>query len=241
MVYGDSEARLGEAGVAGWHVVTKLPAVPGTCPDLDAWVRAAVAASLERLQTGRVAGLLLHRPQQLLEPRGAELFAALQSLKADRLVDQIGVSISDPAELDELCCRFAFDLVQAPFNVFDRRLATSGWLARLHRDGVAVHARSAFLQGLLLLDAGARPAQFAPWQPLFEQWQQWLEAEQVPSVQACLAVGLAEPAIDRVIVGVDSLRHLEEIVAAANATPVVPPMSLTTNDTGLINPARWAQ
>ena len=36
-------------------------------------------------------------------------------------------------------------------NIIDRRLELSGWLERLSDEGVEVHARSVFLQGLLLM------------------------------------------------------------------------------------------
>jgi predicted aldo/keto reductase-like oxidoreductase len=36
MLYGDSEAALGRIGVAGWQVVSKLPAVPAGCEDVPA-------------------------------------------------------------------------------------------------------------------------------------------------------------------------------------------------------------
>src|SRR5688572_16931975 len=70
IAYGDSERRLGRVGVQHWHIVTKLPAVDKDCTDVEAWVRTAVAGSLERLRVPRLHGLLLHRPEQLLtEPR----------------------------------------------------------------------------------------------------------------------------------------------------------------------------
>src|SRR4051812_7806276 len=42
IAYGDSERLLGEIGVADWRVVSKLPALPPECSDIDAWVRESV-------------------------------------------------------------------------------------------------------------------------------------------------------------------------------------------------------
>ena len=69
---------------------------------------------------------------QLLDQRGSALTKRLLDLKDRGTVEKIGVSVSGPDDLDALSPRFAFDLVQAPFNVIDRRTATSGWLHRLH-------------------------------------------------------------------------------------------------------------
>ena len=63
----------------------------------------------------------------------------------------------DAADLALVMSRFTPDLVQLPFNALDDRLAVSGWLHRLKAVGVEIHARSAFLQGLLLMDPATLP------------------------------------------------------------------------------------
>ena len=128
IAYGESEKRLGEIGVRSWQIISKLPVIPEDCPDILQWVTEAVGGSMQRLKVNKLYGLLLHRPEQLLKKNGDSLFGILQSLKEDGVVDKIGVSIYDPSELDTLCTRFQFDIVQAPFNILDRRLIDSGWL-----------------------------------------------------------------------------------------------------------------
>lgn len=238
--YGACEQRLGEIGIGHWRVVTKLPAVPDDCPDISGWVRSNVAGSMGRLKIKRLYGLLLHRPQQLLSPAGDDLYRAMVALKNEFKVEKIGVSIYDPEELDTLWPRFRFDLVQAPHNVMDRRIATSGWLARLHEAGTEVHVRSVFLQGLLLVKQEDRPAAFNRWQPLWDRWHCWLADEHLTPLQGCLGFALSKPEIDRVVVGVDSVRHLREILACIDMPNLMPPISLLSEDPDLINPSRWS-
>jgi aryl-alcohol dehydrogenase-like predicted oxidoreductase len=237
--YGDSEARLGTIGVADWRVVSKLPPFPEPCDDISGWAVACVRASLTRLKVPRLYGLLLHRPDQLLGAGGDRLFDALQQLKAVGLVRKIGVSIYDPSELDALWPRFPCDLVQAPFNLLDRRLVTSGWLTRLAAEGVELHVRSVFLQGLLLMSAERREPAFRRWTPIWEGFDRWLAQTGVTPLQACLRDALAVPEIARVIVGVDSLQQLLEILAAADGPADRVPEALRTEDRDLLNPARW--
>ena len=80
IAYGESEQRLGEIGVEGWRVVSKLPAMPSDPSDIGGWVEDAVECSLRRLNIDCLYGLLLHRSQQLLEPRGEDLYASLVEL-----------------------------------------------------------------------------------------------------------------------------------------------------------------
>lgn len=239
IAYGDSENCLGQIGVKDFQVISKLPELPIETNDVLSWVRESVNGSLQRLQISRLYGLLLHRPQQFLSPQGQELYNALNLLKEEGLVNKIGISIYSPIELEELFDFFSFDLVQAPFNVFDRSLVRSRWLSRLKMAGVEVHVRSIFLQGLLLMHPVNRPAYFYRWQPIWTEWEQWLNTNNLTALQACLSFVLSNPYIDRVVVGVDSLSQLQEILAATTIEAVKPPDKLCCDDPDLINPARW--
>lgn len=240
IAYGDSETCLGEAGVRGFKLVTKLPAVPDGCADVSGWVQEQIAASQVRLGVSTVYGLLLHRPEQLLAANGKELYFALQGLKDSGQVQKVGVSIYAPSDLELVTKLFRLDLIQAPFNLVDRRLHTSGWLQRLKDDGVEIHTRSAFLQGLLLMPQDSIPDKFSPWSDLWDKWHDWLSHHAVSALDACLAFPLSFPEIARVVVGADSVSQLEQIIiAAAVVTPVDLP-DLQCDAENLINPARWS-
>lgn len=240
IAYGQSEASLGSVGVNGWRVVTKLPSHPEACTDVAAWVREQVNASAARLGVSRLYGLLLHRPAQLLRESGQVLYAALCRLKSENVVEKIGISIYSADELEKLCANYVFDLIQAPFNVLDRRLINTGWLARLHSQGVEIHVRSIFLQGLLLMPPETRPQAFARWQPIWQNWDSWLEEHQLTPLQACLHYALSFSEIAQVVVGVDSSTQLKQIIKDAGGCFPPLPEAFRTNDTDLLDPARWA-
>lgn len=240
IAYGDSESCLGQAGMQEFKVVTKLPAVPDGCPDVHRWVEAQVAASLKRLNTDRLYGLLLHHPRQLLGPDGRKIARAVQNLKEAGKLQKAGVSAASPDDLREFNDRMKLDLVQAPLSLVDRRLASTGWLKRLHGDGVEIHARSIFLQGLLLMPQAAIPAKFSRWAALWDEWHGWLARRGVAAVQACMAFALGLAEIDRVVVGAQSVEQLQQIIAAA-ACPVdlgeLPDVGCDAAE--LIDPSRW--
>jgi aryl-alcohol dehydrogenase-like predicted oxidoreductase len=239
IAYGDAEARLGRVGVAGLQVVSKLPAVPQGVEDIRGWVLESARGSLARLGVARLHGLLLHRPEDLLGDGGAGLLAGLSEAQDLGLVDRVGVSVYGPADLDALPPTFTPGLVQVPFSVLDRRVLDSGWLKRLEALGAEVHARSVFLQGLLLMPVAARPPWLERWRALFAEYDSWLEISGLTPVQACLRAALSVPGIHRVVVGVDGVAQLNELVATAGAPPVDLPEVLSTADIDLLNPARW--
>ena len=240
IAYGESEERLGHCDISHWKAITKLPNVPDSCTDISTWINESVLASLKRLKIKRLDGLLMHRPEQLLSVKGDEIYRALIELKHQGLVEKIGVSISGAAELDALCSAYSFDLIQAPFNIIDRRLLTSGWLARLHQMGTEVHARSIFLQGLLLMEANKRPLHFQRWQTLWHHWHHWLDENQLTPIQACLNFALSQAYINRIVVGVQSVKQLQDILMTKIPT-VLPPDTLMNEDLDLINPSHWSK
>jgi aryl-alcohol dehydrogenase-like predicted oxidoreductase len=237
--YGVAESALGDVGVSHWKVVSKIGPVPAESRDAHSWVLAAIDACLDRLRLDRLDAMLLHQPDELLSPNGGAIYSALGRAKTEGRIGRIGVSIYEPEQLDVLTREFHFDLVQAPFNAFDRRMQSSGWMMRLGRRGIGLHVRSVFLQGLLLMDDDRRPSSFDPWTTLWQAWRKWLRHERVTALEAATRFVLAWPDIERAVVGVDSEGQLAEILAAMQKGPLDLPTSLQCDDPGLINPSRW--
>ena len=241
IAYGNSEASLGEviSGASTWQIITKLPPLPEGILDILQWINAQVSGSLERLRVSRLAALLLHRPSDLLGPHGIEYSQALAELKTRGVIEAAGVSVYDPSELDAIWPVYHPDIVQAPVNVLDRRLIKSGWMERLQGNGVRVHARSVFLQGLLLMSPQERPAWFSPWAKLLRQWMDWCKQQDATPLQAALSFVLKQPAVERVVVGVDSVHQLQEIIQASFCDLQTPPSDLFSEDLNLLEPSRW--
>ncbi len=237
-LYGDSELRLGELGVDGWQIVTKLPPLPEKhSANAEFWVNQQIDRSLAKLKLDRVHAVLLHRPGQLLDSAGPALFAALAKLRDKGLVEKIGISIYEPDELENIWRKYRFDIVQAPLNVMDRRLEQSGWLSRLTRDRCEVHVRSIFLQGLLTLRH--LPKDLARWQALWDQWHDFLVLHDISALDACLGYILSLPEVAKIVIGVDSEAHLKELMSTASCCSEKWPATLWSDDRELLNPSRW--
>ena len=239
IAYGDSEQVLGVHNLAKFEITSKLPAVPPGCLNVEEWIVEQTVSSLKRLRTDKLNDLLLHRPDQLLESNGEKIYKSMLRLKEQGMVDKIGVSVYGPDELSELIKRFDFDVIQAPMNILDRRMENTGMLKQLKKTGVAIHIRSAFLQGLLLMPSEKIPVYFTPWASLIKQYHHWLKQQGISPLQACLSYLNQYSDIDKIIVGVDSIWQLKQIAAAID-TPITDiPDCLQSVDEGLINPSRW--
>lgn len=235
--YGDSEKRLGKRNLASFHIITKMAEIPDQVNSL-AWLIEQCQSSLKRLNVKQLRGLLLHRPEQLLSAKGQEIYQALSKLKSLGLVEKIGISIYEPHELEALNS-FKFDIYQGPYNIFDTRIKTSGWLELIRLQGAEFHARSAFLQGLLVMPMHERPGKFNRWQNLWQYWHEWLNMHQLDATTACLKFSLQEPLISKTVVGVDSSQQWQELLAIAALPELSLPIELHCDDALLLNPTLW--
>jgi aryl-alcohol dehydrogenase-like predicted oxidoreductase len=137
--------------------------------------------------------------------------------------------------------RFGPQLVQLPLNVLDRRLARDGWLARLKATGAEIHARSIFLQGLLLMRPSELPPYFEPMRKALADMQARFTRSSASTLAASLAFVLRQEDIDVIVVGVNRLSELieiEEAVAVAEGVEIDfgPAPSIAPN---FLNPAHW--
>jgi aryl-alcohol dehydrogenase-like predicted oxidoreductase len=218
--YGTSEALLGEClpQFPEIGVITKTPAIP------DAVIS---AGTIEKLQDS------VFRSRKLLGRR-----------QLDALLLQ---SVYDAEEIDRILELFSPDVIQLPLNLFDQRLIRSGHIAMLRARGIEIHARSAharsaFLQGVLLEDFARLSPYFHRFVDSFQRYDKFLDDHQISRLRACLGFMIEQSGADRIVVGVTGADELAHIVTAAreNAEVVLPVMSeLACFDDTLIDPRTW--
>ena len=235
--YGDSEGVLGTLRAAEhFAIVTKTERMDASGP---AGVEAAFDRSLERLQSRSVRALLVHAASDLLGADGRELAARLRRLRESGRVERLGVSIYSAAELEGTLSVLDAEVVQVPVNVLDQRLVADGTLERLKARGVEIHARSAFLQGLLLMDPAALPPYFDPIRARAVEWRRFCAERGRTPLAAALGFVTGLAAVDAVVCGVETATQLDEVLAAA--VPLDPSefRELALDDPDFVDPSRW--
>lgn len=238
--YGDSEKVIGDIGIKDFKLISKLPDFPGGNIDVDAWVEENVKSSIKRMGINSLYGLLIHNTENLLDNKGKKLISSLKRMKNDGLVKKIGISIYDPSECEKIFNLMKIDIVQAPLNIIDRRLVESGWLSKLNSEEVEIHARSVFLQGLLLMSRDSIPNYFNRWSKIWDQWSLELKKNNLNPMEVCLSYVLSLPEIDHVIVGVDNVYQLKDIIDKSKSKIAQIDWSfMISNDQMLINPTNW--
>jgi aryl-alcohol dehydrogenase-like predicted oxidoreductase len=243
--YLESENVLGQllADDEYFEIVTKSTAGLAESVDPVGELKSGFLRSLDRLKKKALYGLLIHQPYDLLGKGGSNLYTELLRLKNSGLVKKIGVSVYTSDQADRIIERFKIDLIQVPVNLMDQRLVSSGCLARLKQSGVEVHARSVFLQGLLLLKDQQLPKGFESVREHLRFIRDTVEVHGLTMVQAALGYVHQLKEIDKVLVGTVSLTQLKELVLASNQ-PEKPwdfVKKFSWDDDKIINPSLWTK
>lgn len=238
--YGSSELVLGASDLSKFKIVTKIPNLNSNVKNISKWVMEKIHSSKVRLNIKYFYGVLIHNPSNFIGDRGKNLIQTLHSLKKEGIIKKVGISIYDPSELESLQNLKMIDLIQAPVNLIDRRMEKSGWIDKINNEGIEFHARSIFLQGLLLLKSREIPMQFKKWKPMLDRWYNELKEKELNALSECLSYPMSINRIDKLIVGVNNVKQLTEIVEATKLSLAKRDWSfMKSNDKNLINPSNW--
>lgn len=226
--YGAAEAVLAQLDTAPFRIVTKTIG-------LKNGLEAVSSRARQSAVTLKADTLLVHAAGDLAD---VTLWPALQRLKSEGVFRKIGISAyvaDDPAAL---AARFKPDVIQLPFSLLDQRLLADGTLARLADMDVEIHARSLFLQGLLLMQTV--PEKLAAAAPRLKVIKSKITAAGSTPLAAALGFVLARPEITVGLVGVTSVIELEEILSAAQRPlPDLDWPALALHDERILTPSLW--
>jgi aryl-alcohol dehydrogenase-like predicted oxidoreductase len=237
--YGEAERIVGESVEAReFAIVTKTD--PNAIASLNE-AENAIAASLAALRRDRVHAILVHHGDRM----HAEdvQWIALMRARQHGIASRIGVSVYHPEALRRLLDRLDIEIVQIPASLYDRRFERSGLLDELARRRIEVHARSIFLQGLILVAPEGLPGPFAELCGHQRRLHAHLATRGLTPLEGALGHALADERITRVVIGAESDAQLGEILAAAargtNAYRLAGTDDFALDDEGVILPFNW--
>lgn len=245
--YGDSELRIGKIlpNNHGFRIVTKTPVFQK--PDLTKTdgikLFESAIQSLNRLNQKSIFGLLFHHADTLLKNGSEYLIEYALKLKQERLIEKIGVSIYEESQLDSILRIFTPDIVQIPLNVFDQRLLTSQYIKFLQTKNIEVHARSIFLQGLLLMPPAKIPPYFLPLSSKLDSFRENVKNAKMTPLEGCLQFGLNVEGVNVIIVGITNNNELNKLIRASKKREATDFdfERYAVDQVELIDPTRWPE
>ena len=229
--YGDAEERIGKFSNLDFRIVTKINSI-----SVDCSVENQVEDSLQRLKNDILYGCLFHDVNELLKL--PSLWEDINFLKKKGKIEKIGVSLYNPYELEQLLSlNIIPDLIQIPFNIVDRRFEK--YFKTLSNLKIEIHARSIFLQGLLLNFEMMDEIKFSKWDYLWDEYKNWLKIDGLSPLEATINHVASYEEISKIVVGVECELQLQQIMFSLKKGISKAPNSLISFDEKLINPSLW--
>ena len=155
-----------------------------------------------------------------------------------KLILKYGFSIYYPDKINFFIKYFRPQIIQIPYSVFDRRFEKDNILEKISKKNIEIHARSIFLQGVLL-DKKIQVKYFNKWNNVFKNFQKYLNKNNLSALEACINFVAKNENIDKIVIGVDTLSQLKKIanIKTNNNFKII--KNSFTTDHKLLIPMLW--
>jgi spore coat polysaccharide biosynthesis protein SpsF (cytidylyltransferase family)/aryl-alcohol dehydrogenase-like predicted oxidoreductase len=253
--YGNAEARIGRlmAKDAGQRlrIVSKIAPmtdVPDTAStrEVESAVDASVFGSCRDLGRSRIDVMLFHRSADMCRWGGAAC-DRLAAHAENGVIGEWGASVYTPDEAVHSMVNPRATHIQIPINVLDDRWFGSGFQQALAaRPDMKVHARSVFLQGLLLSDVDVWPGWVANAGSLVSSLQSLTKRfDRKGLTDFCMAYVRSLPWVTSLVIGVEAAAQLREVLSLIHEPPLAPEAAVAVREVfrgvpeRLLNPGLW--
>lgn len=178
--------------------------------DVYSVIRRELEESLKRLHVQYLNGYLLHTPEYIYDEK---IVDTLFRLKEENIIQNIGVSIYN---MDEgyAAIKKRMDYVQLPYSVLDQRGTQTGFIHDAQNAGLTVFSRSAFLQGLFMMDLVKIPDYLEHAKPYLSFFEELLNRFKIRKIDLLLHFVKSVKEIDYLVFGVDSKDQLLEDISS---------------------------
>ncbi|HCJ67210.1 MAG TPA: aldo/keto reductase, partial [Elusimicrobia bacterium] len=210
--YGDSESVIGD--FIGTYdkklkIISKLP----ECKENE--VNEIFNFSLNRLNVTKLYGYLVHNFENY--KKNPQIWDVLEKLKIEKKVEKIGFSFYYPSELEFLFNNnIKLDIIQIPYNIFDRRFEP--YFEEIKSREIELYIRSLFLQGLVFKSTDDLPSIFNYIKNKIKELQSLSRRSKVSVVSLCVNFVINNNLIDKVVIGIDSVEHFDEIIKSVSCS-----------------------
>ena len=166
-----------------------------------------IVSQLNTLHTDYVDAYMFHSARYALDRVKLE---AMRTVVKKGFAKMSGVSVYDPEEAISCFESGLVDFIQAPYSIFDHRMKDGGVFDHPRRSDCDIHTRSAFIQGLIVMDEDSVPSFLAKAKPIVKKIRLLCEREGISRTQLAMQYVKRERDVSHLVFGVDSLQQLKE-------------------------------
>lgn len=212
--YGDSEKLIGNFEKRNYFkIISKVSSDSlNNMNDLRE-LEILLQNSMNNLKIPSLDGLLLHKGEDL---KNKVFLKNLNILKQNGYFQNFGVSIYSPEEAIIALELEDISYIQVPYNILDTRLDKINFFEKAKKNNKTIFVRSIFLQGVLLKENSKYPKFLEPLKAYNQLIENEIKEIGCTKLDFLLNFIKSIKEIDYIIVGIDSLKNLEEIIKAYN-------------------------
>ena len=198
-----------------------------------------VKSELKRIKKKHFEAILLHNSEDLNSGIGINFLSELKRLKKNNLTKKIGVSIYDPIELKKVFLKFTPDIIQAPLNVFDKRILLSKFLK--NKKKIILQVRSIFLQGLLLQDIKKikNLSLNRKLKSKLVEFNYLCKNNKLTKLEQSINFILNQPKVDIITFGINNSKNLKKNLMILKKRKFKNIKDITTTDNKIIDHRKW--
>ena len=234
--YGNSENIIGhhlkKHVTQKWFIITKVSGSKDKLYD-------QLSQSIDKLGA-TPSGVLAHSIDDYL---GTIFCDKPDKIKKKFLIEKIGVSIYEEEHIDRVLAANTPDIIQCPLNILDTRLYRNGILDKMKANGLEIHVRSVFLQGMFYLPDKILQQSFRDVLPTIRKLRTIAQNADLTLAELSLMWVCSLEQVDKVIIGVDNVEqlmdHIKTLNKNINTAIFEEALSIKYENENILNPSLW--
>lgn len=234
--YNGAEKIIGDFDLKNMNIITKIKINNVKKNLIEKEIFEKITNSKKIFKNNKIYAVLIHNPDCLLKHYGKIIFKCLKNLKDKKVFKKVGISIYDFESVKKITSKYNLDIIQLSYNVFDQRLNNEEILKNLKKRKIEIHARSIFLQGMLLKKKFNYIKNISLKKKLV-QWNKWLKTKNLKSLDVCVSNSILNSDINKTVVGFDNYLQFKKYLKVNLKKNDI--SLLNTNNKKIINPNLW--
>ena len=233
--YGQSESKIGNY----LKERSSICCVTSKVSNLDTSIEDQLEDTNKKI--GKIPDITLAHSLELW--RENSFRSELNSLKK-RGLKKTGVSVYNKREIINILNNPKdIDVIQLPINILDTRLLKDDSIKLLYEQGIEIHARSVFLQGMFFLSNSTIKGKFGEAFEAIQFIKSIIKNQNLNLAEFSLLFVINLRPVSKVIIGIDSLTQLKSNIGSINrkidSNIFHQALSLEFDNDNILNPSLW--
>ncbi len=190
----------------------------------------------------KVPSLYCYMYHQFSDYQSGLMKKELLNFKQSGFIKRIGVSLYGTDQLKEVIRDEEIDLIQLPVNILDLSQEKINLLLEAKSRGKEIHARSVFLQGLLLKDPDSLTGNLKAMKPYLKILEKQSLDYGLTIKEASFNYIIHQDFVDKVVLGIEKVDQLREnlnLIDLSFPKKEFDQIQMADEDQYLLNPVNW--